>query len=398
MTPPFKSIAAVGDVSNISTWSGIPYYFWQATLRADFAQEPWRLDLSRFGLHRRVWNVKQLLLLRGVGGFQYSREFLDQAEKQIPSSLFSTEVISFNQTFPRASTVIKNKGVLNHYIDAPFVAFTRGKALELNLPKIVARRACELERENYAASRRIITMARWAAAIAASECGVPPGRIFTILPGANLDLPLGWSFPKMFGRPGKERDFVLGFIGADWKRKGLPFLLKIREDLAQRSWKVVVHAAGVAPKELLRERGLRFVGFVDKRTEPNRFLDVVSGCDLGCLFSSQEALGISTLEFLRAGVPVAGFAHEGPADTLPPDAGFRFAISASATDIADQLDAYLSDETLQKKYRENAQKWSPLVTWDRCVKEFQELWATGAVSSQVQPWLGLPNAHPTSDA
>ena len=34
---------------------------------------------------------------------------------------------------------------------------------------------------------------------------------------------------------------------------------------------------------------------------------------------------MSVLEFLRAGVPVAGYAVEGPAETLPPDAGLRFA-------------------------------------------------------------------------
>ena len=84
-------------------------------------------------------------------------------------------------------------------------------------------------------------------------------------------------------------------------------------------------------------------GFIDKAREPRRFIDFLQGCDLGCLFSSREALGISTLEFLRVGVPVAGFAHEGMADTLLPGRSLRFASDAGAESVADTLAAALRD-------------------------------------------------------
>jgi glycosyltransferase involved in cell wall biosynthesis len=112
------------------------------------------------------------------------------------------------------------------------------------------------------------------------------------------------------------------------------------------------------------------------------------------LFSRQEALGISTLEFLRAGIPVAGFVHEGPADTLPPDSGFRFARDAKVSEVADLFEAYLEDETMQARLRGNARRWSPWVSWERCVSEFEELWTTGSVKNPVRPWLGLSEASP----
>ncbi len=383
-----RSVAAVGDVSDVNAWSGIPYHFWRAAGAAAFAAAPWRLDLARITWQRYVWNAFGILR-GGRGGFQYSDWFLNMAERQIPRELLAGEIITFNQHFPRGRSVKHAGGTLNYYIDAPFIALVTGRGLDLHLPAKVATRAVAAERENYAAADRVVTMARWAAKVVVNECGVPREKVFTILPGANLDLPPGWSFPGLEGRPGVDRDFVLGFVGKDWQRKGLPLLVDVQADLTRRGWKVAVHAAGRAPGDFSARPGVRFVGFIDKRTDAPRFAEFLAGCDLGCLFSQREALGISTLEFLRVGVPVAGFDHEGPADTLPVDAGFRFGLGTSASSVAERMDAYLRDEAEQRRFREAARRWSPLVTWERCVREFQQLWEHGGVASPVQPWLGL---------
>ena len=115
---------------------------------------------------------------------------------------------------------------------------------------------------------------------------------------------------------------LIGLTGHDFHERGLSFI-----------------------SALLRREGVRFVGRIEKRDGSGAFLKFLRECDLGCLFSNNEALGISTLEFLRAGVPVAGFAHQGLADTLPPDAGFRFPLHTSVSAVADELEIYLHDET-----------------------------------------------------
>jgi len=387
--PTRRAIAAVGDVCSHSCWSGIPFHFFEAARRAGFATDPLRIDLGKLVWPRRGWNLKQLLLGRGHGGFQYSARFLDLVEAQIPSGLWEGDVISFNQHFPRAATVRKHGGSLHHYIDAPFTALATGRGLPQELPAAMVEEAMALERSNYAASDRVITMARWAAKVAVEECGVAPGKVHVILPGANLDLPEGWEFPVRKERAGVERDFTLGFVGKDWKRKGLPLLVSVRDELERRGWKCRVLVIGDAPAELRNTRGVGYAGYVDKDKESRRFLELLSSCDLGCLFSEREALGISTLEFLRAGVPVAGFDHEGMADTIPPDAGFRFAAGSSAESLADRLEEYLQNEAEQANYGARAREWSGWVTWERCVREFQELWETGRVAAPVQPWKGL---------
>lgn len=385
-----RSVAGVGDVANIATWSGIPFHFWQAAKLAGFATEPWRVELDRVRWQRCFWNAAQTF--RGaVGGFQYSPWFLSLLERQIPSELWETEVITFNQHFPRTATVQRRGGLLNHYLDAPFVALVSGRGLDLSLPKRVVERACALERENYGGSRRVVTMARWAADVARAECGVPVDKLHVILPGANVELPDGWQFPTPVGRSGKERPFTIGFLGKEWRRKGLPLLIAVQKELKRRGWKVRVLAAGVPAKELASTPGVEVVGFIDKHKDAAAFLRFLAACDVGCLFSSREALGISTLEFLRAGVPVAGFAHEGMADTLPPDAGFRVEPGTDASAIADRFEGFLKDEPMQATLRANAQRWSKLVTWERCVREFQELWQMGVVAHPVRPWRGLAN-------
>lgn len=384
-----RSLAAVGDVASPACWSGTPWHFLRASLEAGFLTDPVRIDPGALGWSRRIWNLKRMLRGSGKGGYQYSASFLAAVESQVPPELWEGEILTMNQHFPRSAKVLAKGGRISHYLDAPFAAMVAGRGLGLALPAAIVREAIETERENYAASERVVMMARWAAEAAVAEGVVTAEKAHVILPGANLDLPEEWDFPERTGGAGRDREFTLGFVGKDWKRKGLPLVVAVRDELERRGWKARVLVIGEAPAELRRARGLVHAGYVDKAREGERFLGLLSSCDLGCLFSEREALGISTLEFLRAGVPVAGFDHEGMADTIPADAGFLFPNGSKAEGIADRLEEYLRNEADQATYSARARKWSGLVTWERCVKEFQELWETGRVAAPVQPWKGM---------
>ena len=386
-----RSIAALGDVTDMRCWSGIPYYFSKAASAAGFATIPWQLDLSKLRGPRLAWNLGRLLRGHRPGGFQYSAAFRRIAHKQIPRHYFATEVITFHSHFPAADVVVEAGGRLNHYVDATFISLSSGKGLVPRLPPDVVERARQEERANYAVSDRVIAMARWTAESLVQDCGVNPAKVTTILPGANFEVDdeIWLNRPRQRGRPGRDRDFVLGFIGMDWRRKGLPFLVGVRDELGRRGYKVLVLAMGTASNEIKQHQGVRHVGVIDKQRETQQFLAFLTQCDVGCLFSSNEALGISTLEFLRAGVPVAGFAHQGLADTIPPDAGFRFPLMATLSDVADAFDNYLSDVSRQERFCDNARKWSPLVTWERCLREVEEFWTTNAIVQPVLPGEGL---------
>jgi glycosyltransferase involved in cell wall biosynthesis len=394
---PFAGIAAVGDVSDPGAWSGIPFHFWQAASRAGWEVEPWRLHLESFGAARRWWNLGQALRGRRPGGYQYSQAFLNRAEAGIPPKSWQGRVLTFNQHFPRGRSAAERGCRLTHYIDATFASFCAPRGLAEHLPARVRAKAMAEERDNYAASERVVTMARWSAESVIRNCGVPTSKVTTILPGANLDLPNGYAFPVPIGQPGRDRPLVLGFVGKDWKRKGLPFLIDVRAELERMGLPAVIRCAGRCPVELGRKRSVDYVGFIDKVRDPDRFVGFLAGCDVGCLFSEREPLGISTLEFLRAGVPVAGFMVEGVADTVPPDAGFRFDPGTPAETVALTLSAAFSDESVVGGLRAAARAWSPLVTWERCVEEWRQLLAKGLVKHPVQPWLGLNSCAAVSN-
>ena len=380
------SLAAVGDVTRRDCWSGIPSYFREAAERAGWQMRPWKLDLARFGQARWRWNLAQIILGAGRGGFQYSAAFLDRAEEMIPADFKATQVISFNQHFPRAQTLTSAGGTSWRYLDATVASLCEGEDATVKLPARIREEALRFERENLQQSHRVVTMARWAAESVIQDCGVSAERVSTILPGANLNLPHDWSFSYDERAPGKERPLVLGFVGKDWQRKGLPFLLRVRGVLARMNWQVVVRAVGHCPDELKQTDGLEYAGFIDKERDAARLVDFIAGCDLGCLFSRREPLGISTLEFLRVGVPVAGFNVEGLRDTLPPTAGLSFELDASAEQVAEKIAATFGNENSRFALRRAARAISPVVTWDRCIREWRELVEQGHVTKPVRLW------------
>lgn len=384
--PVIDAVAAIGDVTDLHCWSGIPFHFWRAAQRMGWGVQPWRLNLEPYRWARRWWNLRQFLRGCRVGGYQYSESFLGRAEREVARDCQGRTILSFNHQFPRARSVNAAGGRVVYYLDATLASMLEGHGLSLHLSQETAKAALRVERENLAHAHRIVTMARWLRDYLVKYNFVEQTRISVILPGANIDVPEGWSPPA--SKIGGSRPFVLGIVGNDWKRKGAPLLIEIARHLRQRGLAVVVRIIGRCPPDLARDCA-EVLGPIDKRTELPRFIAALQGCDLGCLFSEREALGISVLEFLRVGVPVAGFAHEGPADTIPPDAGFRFLPRSDAGIIADQLAPYVRSFDRQRVLRENAARWSRAVTWERCLRELHAVLDQGQVKQSVRPWLGV---------
>ena len=383
-----RSVAVLGDVMDVDCFGGAPRQFFDAAKRKNFAQHAWRVDVGQLRWPRIAWNVMQVLRGRRPRGFQYSSACRRQSLAQIPEAWLSTEVISFQQHFPPIAPLKAAGGSLNLYIDATYEQLFPAYQLDRFLSPQVRAEAIAYERELFQSADRVIASQPWTASSLANDYKLPPAKCATILPAPNLIVHPGVA-PRLPGRAGVDRPVVFGFIGKDWRRKGLQFQLAVVEDLRRRGWQARVRAIGFSATDLdfPCPPWLECLGFIDKEKEFGPFLH---SCDLGCLFSVAEAAGIAVLEFLAAGVPVAGFTVNGLRFLLPPDAGFRFEAIASAADVADRLDEWLKNEAYQQELRDNAARWSPLLTWDRCVEEFREFWDTGAIEAPVSPSLGLP--------
>lgn len=366
-------IVAIGDVLDINCHSNLPWFFFHEGERQGLFTDPVRLDLSKFTWTRRLWNLKQLVLGRGIGGYQYSRNFLDGIDRQVPRELYKELIITFSQVFPRASAMQRSGGEMICYIDATMRDLVDNPSYAIKLPPYILEKALAQERENYHAARYVVTRSSWVIPTLADYYQVDRTKIVHILPGANILLPPDWKAPIIQGIPGIDRDLVLGFVGKDWKRKGLPFLMDVQAALAKRGYRVKIKFIGSKPPDLAADNAIDCTGFINKQSGMDKFVQAISSCDIGCLFSASEALGISTLEFLRTGVPVAGFYHQGLKDTLMDGASLRFDPDATPDEAADVFENYLQDETLRKAMRKKALHYSNEVTWEACVNRFRKL-------------------------
>jgi glycosyltransferase involved in cell wall biosynthesis len=366
-------VAAVGDVLDINTWSNIPYFFFTTGKERDIFSQPWRLDLSVFANSRKVWNAKQLLLGRGTGGYQYSDEFIQTCEGQIPPEYFQATVISFNQAFPRAESVKRAGGRIFYYIDATLHDLFNSKLYNIKIPGRMKAAAIEQETVNYKLADGVVTMGSWSFDTLRDFYKLDPSKVHQVLPGANVIVPDDFK-PKSFsGKIGVDKELILGFVGKDWKRKGLPLLVDVRDILQSLGIKTKVVVIGNAPDELKDRDGVIDSGYINKHTDTRKFIDAVSSCDFGCLFSSSEALGISTLEFIRLGVPVMGFYHQGLKDTLLDGASLRFNLDDNAQTIADTIASVVRDNARMSSLKGEAIRQSNSVTWNVCVDKWKSI-------------------------
>lgn len=366
-------VAVVGDVLDINCWSNTPYFFYTTGAKMQLFNEPWRLPMKNFETSRKLWNVFQIISGKGKGGYQYSTQFLNKAESLIPEKYFSSAVISFNQLFPRAATINKHNGLIYYYIDTTLQDLFRFPEYDIHISDNKKRKAIALERSNYEMAKAVVTMGTWSHKSLIEDYGLPENKIYQILPGANLELPENIQIKQHSPGAGIERDLVLGFIGKDWERKGLPLLLSVKDILRAKGYMVVVKIIGKCPSHLANMKYVKFSGFIDKRYEIDKFIEEVTDCDLGCLFSKSEALGISTLEFLRLGIPVTGFYHQGLISTLMDGASIPFDAGAEAKEIAQKLESFIRNQKYQLNLRKKAAEYSNYVTWDKCINEWEKI-------------------------
>src|SRR4051794_5234223 len=71
-------IAAMGDSELLTTWSGIPFYFLEATRAAEHEASglPLRMGRTLYKSRRIFWTLAEFAAGRGMVGYQYSPSFL----------------------------------------------------------------------------------------------------------------------------------------------------------------------------------------------------------------------------------------------------------------------------------------------------------------------------------
>jgi len=367
MSPP-RLLAVVGDATRESTWSGIPRHLLEAARPRGFLKGGLALDPQRLRARRALWNLGQLLTTGERGGYQYTRGFLEALWAQRAVEAEGAEILSHFPLLPPPSARVRG---VSFFIDATL----RQNFEDYGLAAVVSARVqadtLAREREQYERADRVVCMSRWAARSVVERYGIPAAKVHVVRAGANLDEAAVAALPPR--GPLDRGELRLGFVGKDWRRKGLPFLLEVAEALEARGQKARVLAIGPVAAELPGHRLLEPLGFFDKTRDLPRLAAAVRRTHFGCLFSKAEALGISTLEFLRLGVPVAGFDVGGIPDCIDPAVGLLAPAGASAAEVAGGLLDLWEPMRYERLLAEVGGRAGEL-TWDRTVAGLQALW------------------------
>jgi glycosyltransferase involved in cell wall biosynthesis len=355
----------------IGAWSGIPYFFLQAGKEQGFLSAGLSLRPEDLRRRRLFWNLGRVLRGSRPGGFQYSEAFLRRLFAQ--AGLRDDEEVEIISHFPLLPPRPWPRGWrISYYIDATL----RQNFIHYGVAHRIGRKAREdvlrRELEHYHAAERIVCMSRWAANSVVENYGIASSKVHVILPGANLrdadaGPPTGPAEPPL-------DPLRLGFIGKDWRRKGLPFLLRVAEELARRRIGVPVVALGPCARDLPSHPLLESVGFVDKQHDSRRFVQLVRSFHFGCLFSSAEAYGIANLECMRLGVPVLASRVGGIPDTVREGLAYLFAPACPPADVADLLESFVRDRFAYQDLRQRVARSSSEFSWRRTVRDFIAVW------------------------
>jgi glycosyltransferase involved in cell wall biosynthesis len=366
-----RVLTVVGDPNRIGAWSGTPYFFLKAGREQGFLSAGLPLRPEALHARRLVWNLARLACGRRSGGFQYTEAFLRRLFAQVRLPDDRVEIISHFPLLPPGPW--PHGWRVSYYIDATLHQNFIDYGLGARVSPAVRENALRREREHYHAAERIVCMSRWAARSVVERYEVPSSKVHVIHPGANLD-ERGLAPPSGDAEPPPFAPLRLGFIGKDWRRKGLPFLLRVAEELASRGIEVRVVALGPPAADLPAHPLLERAGFVDKHREARRFVRLVCSFHFGCLFSSAEAYGIANLECLRLGVPVLASRVGGIPDTVRDGLAYLFEPGCPPHEVADLLCSFVRDPQAYRDLRGRVLRSAGAFSWRRTVRDFIALW------------------------
>lgn len=375
-----KYLAALGDANDPNAWSGIPFRLLQAGREGGLFDTGLALETNRWDvkLGRNVWNMWQLMTHGSYGGFQFTEAFPPLMWKAAPKILPGDLILNCYHLFPKA--LRENRAVRKWlYIDMTFDLLFNYYGCNEAIAKHVMEQAYVLEQLNYDAAEGIIMYSHWAADNLRKLPGVDPNKISVVYPGANLDESIVNEWEKDEKRADARDPSVLRliFVGKYWLRKGLDrllnaFALARSEHQAIELW-ILGYPQHEAPKEFAEMAGVRWLGFINKKYEARRFVDIVGSCDVGCLLSRAEAGGNVLREFHRLGlatlVPDTGGAPEhslsGARTLISPD--------ASAEDIAKAILQLARDRALLDEQRKYAWDHRHEMRWSHTVEQIKGL-------------------------
>jgi glycosyltransferase involved in cell wall biosynthesis len=374
-------LAVVGDVNSPRSYSGTPYYFLAAAKRANLLDSGLNLsvDTLPWRMRRMTWNLRKTISGAGIGGYQYSQEFLEALWRPARKNLSDSVVMNCGQLYPQS--IVRDASIKKwFFIDQTLSQYYR--YYEARVGKRTAREAIQREKEGYEAAAGVIANSRWAAESVISEYAIPPERVHVALQGANFDQNSyrQWEEAHSLGatvcRPGSPLRLV--FVGKEWYRKGLDRLLEsikiLEADGIPTRLRVIGCDKTQVPRTAQNISSIEWLGYIDKSRDPLRYMQLISECDVGCLLSRAEAGGIAIREYHALGLVVLGTQQGGAVEQLIPEASLSVSPQAPPDEIASELSKLYREPSFLEQLRIRAWQRKADALWDRSVNQILSFW------------------------
>lgn len=387
-------VAAIGDVNDRNTWSGIPYHMLCEARRQGlrFVGLPLKASSKLWRTRRAMWNAATSIRGRRYGGYQFSESFLEALWRQARRDLKRQTIINCFQIYPKS--LVEDSSIKKWYfIDQTLTQLFSDYGLGSKLDSETIADALVREAAGYRAATGIVTHSHWAADSLIRAYGIQPEKISIVVPGANIDHDTYalWeeTQKKALSRRSSSDVIKLVFVGKDWRRKGLDRLLLgmsiARTKGLQATLRIIGCHANSIPAELRRIPGVEWRGFIDKGVSSSEFVSLVSECDIGCLLSRAEAGGIALREFQALGLVALATDVGGVKDHVCEGAAVLVPPNVSPEAISDRLLALEGDRSYLSRLR--------LIAYER---RADSLWKT----SVAQLWQSItsPDRQGRSDA
>jgi starch synthase len=231
-----------------------------------------------------------------------------------------------------------------------------------------ARRAYAYEKSVFKDMAKIFVMADYWRRSFIEDFGVDPRRVVNIGVGVNIDVPP--VIPKDYSRK------HVVFVGIDFARKGGENLAKAFRLLQDRHPDATLHVIGppTIPAALHRPgiRNLKYHGLLSREVpdEKTKLLDVLNKGTLFVLPSLYEPFGNAALEAMLFRMPVIATNNWSFPDFVTARTGLLLDDPADEHEIADKMDAYLSDPRRSEEAGDAGRETVlARYTWDRVVAE-----------------------------
>lgn len=368
MTPPL-ALATLGPVTDINNMSGTSYFFWRTAERCGYGLRVVDLPATKdFWMRRALWDLGRFIKDGNPRGFTWSNPYLELAWKSKLDYIRDYHLLSkFQLVSTSVLRLVEAKEVeLSFYVDLTLKELFAEYHEHSHLGKDVTDSAIQLESKGYRAAKRVFVCSNRSAETLRRDYNIDRAKIEVVVPGANIDedAVAAYSLPPPWNG---DREFVIGFVGMDYIRKGLLPLAKAVSQLRGRGIRVRLRVIGPEPSTLKNIDGIDLIGRIDKTTQMEKFVDLLAHCDLGALPTVAEGLGISLREFLRLGIPVLSTNVGGVPDATPSGAGIILHDPVNAESLAAELEKIISSQPLYDDLKHTAVKCRDDAKWCHAV-------------------------------